>query len=181
MKAQLPLELSIQSFLLYRLRFVLSDDLCSAWHGFGGLGSQLSHLCIVINMDVIETVGIALTYHNLLFPKLTEKARQRSAGEADFATMLSAEQFDIREQAKRENTAAKPQPAKASHPEKKHSPGRSPKRAPSRSPFREKNSPRRNRSRTPARKAQPARNRRQARKPQRPFWAPSPLCGISLA
>ena len=122
-KAQLPLELSIQSFLLYQLRFVLAADLCSAWQGFGGLGSQLSHLSTVLNLAVLETVGIAISYRNLLPLKLTEKARQRSAAEADFAHMLSAGQFDIREQAKREATTAKaPQPAKASPPEKKQPP-----------------------------------------------------------
>ena len=118
-KSQLPLGSSIQSFLLYQLRFVLAADLCSTWQGFGGVGSQLSRLSIVLNLAVIETVGVALTYHNLLTLKLTEKDRQRSVGEADFANMLSAGQFDVREQAKRADTTAKStHPAKATPPGK---------------------------------------------------------------
>ena len=65
-KAQLPLELSIQSFLLYQLRFVLAADLCSARQGFGGIGPQLPHLSIALNLAVLETVGIAISYRNIL-------------------------------------------------------------------------------------------------------------------
>ena len=107
-KVQLPLELSIQSFLLYQLRFLLAADLCSAWTGCGGLGAQISHLSIVINLAAIETVGLALTYHAILSARMAEKARQRSTAEAEFISMLSAEQFDVREQAKRDVANLKP-------------------------------------------------------------------------
>ena len=101
-KSQLPLDLSVQSFLLYQLRFVLAADLCSAWAVFGGLGAQLSHLSIALNLAVIETVGIALNYHNILSTRLTERARQRSTAEAEFVAELSSEQFGVREQARRD-------------------------------------------------------------------------------
>ena len=107
-KVQLPLDLSIQSFPLYQLRFVLAADICSAWAGFGGLGAHLSHLSIALNLAVIETVGVALSYHNILSTRLTERARQRSTAEAEFAAQLSPGQFDVREQARREVANAKP-------------------------------------------------------------------------
>ena len=67
--AHLPLELIIQSPPLYRLRCVLAADLCSSWPGFGGLGARLSRLSIVLNLSVIETAGVALTYRNGLLPE----------------------------------------------------------------------------------------------------------------
>ena len=107
-KVQLPLELSIQRFLLYQLRFLLAADLCSAWAGFGGLGAQLCHLSIALNIAVIETVGLALTYHAILSSRMSEKARQRSTSEAEFISTLSADQFGVREQAKRDVDNLKP-------------------------------------------------------------------------
>ena len=167
-KAQLPLDLSIQSFLLYQLRFVLAADLCSAWVGFGGLGAQLSHLSIVLNLAVIETVGIALSYHNVLSTRLTERARQRSTAEAEFVAQLSSEQFDVREQARREvaNVKNPPKLKDTSPPNeqpkrKPYNKPKSPKRLPSRSPKR-KRSQNRNRPRTPPRKKQ-AQQKRNAR------------------
>ena len=56
----------------------------------------------MINLAAIETVGLALTYHAILSARLAEKARQRSTVEDEFISMLSAEQFDVREQAKRD-------------------------------------------------------------------------------
>ena len=46
---QPALELSIQSFLLFQLRFVVAADICAAWLPFGGLAPQLSHLSIVLD------------------------------------------------------------------------------------------------------------------------------------
>ena len=45
---QAALELSIQSFLLFQLRFILAADVCQAWLPFGGLAPQLSHLSIIL-------------------------------------------------------------------------------------------------------------------------------------
>ena len=74
-KSLLPLELSIQSFLLYRLRFVLDADPCSDWAGFGGFGARHSHLSIATNLSAVETAGVALTYRNIYtFPPCDGKS-----------------------------------------------------------------------------------------------------------
>ena len=64
-RAQLPLEPTIQIFLVRQRRFVLAADICSDWARCGGLGAHLSHLSVAPDLAVIETVGIALTYHNI--------------------------------------------------------------------------------------------------------------------
>ena len=105
-KTTIPLEMSIQSFLLFQLRFVFAADLCMAWSPFGGLAPQLSHLSIVLNLSVTESVGVAMLYHSALMTKLSEKARQRNTNEDEFIQLLSSEQFEFRERAKRDVAAS---------------------------------------------------------------------------
>ena len=101
-RTPLPQDLSTQAFSPYRLRFALAADLCKAWHVFGGLGPQLSHLSTVLHISVTESVGAALSYRRLVAQKLQEKARKRPAQTSEFVALLSAENFTLKEQAKKE-------------------------------------------------------------------------------
>ena len=83
-RATSPQELSIQAFCLYQLRFIFAAELCNAFDTFGGLALQLSRLSTVINLSILESVGVALAYHRILSGKLMERARQRSAQLSDF-------------------------------------------------------------------------------------------------
>ena len=101
-----PQELSIQCFSLYHMRFLLSAELCNAFEPFGGIAHQLSHLSTVLNLSIVESVGVALAYHRIIVTKLQERARQRSAKLSDFTELLKSEDFSAKEQAKREITSA---------------------------------------------------------------------------
>ena len=101
-----PQELSIHAFTLYQLRFLLSAELCKAFGLFGGLSHQLSHLSTFLNLAVVESVGVALAYHQILITKLQERARQRSSKLEDFASPLKSEDFATKEKAKREIAGA---------------------------------------------------------------------------
>ena len=83
-----PQELSIQSFALYHLRFIFAAELCGAFDLFGGLALQLAHFSTVLNLSILESVGVALAYHRILTGKLQEQAHQRSAKTADFVDLL---------------------------------------------------------------------------------------------
>ena len=101
-----PQEISIQFFSLYQIRFLFAGVLCKAFDSFGGLALQLTHLSTVINLSIADSVGVALAYRRLVATKLQEKARQRSAKLSDFAELLRAGDFDLKEQAKREISTA---------------------------------------------------------------------------
>ena len=115
-----PQELSIQAFTLYHMRFIFAAELCGAFELFGGIALQLSHLSTVLNISITDSAGIALAYHRILTGKLQERARQRSAKVEDFSELLAAECFIVKEQAKREISAAiekdkRDQPPRTSH------------------------------------------------------------------
>ena len=73
------LGLIIQSFLLSQLRSALASDLCQAWLPFGCLAPQLSHLSIVLNLSVVESVGVFPQYRPALATRLSgrELANER--------------------------------------------------------------------------------------------------------
>ena len=101
-RSVLPRELSIRAFTLYRVRFIFAADLCEAWSKFGGLAPHLSHISTALYVGIAESVGTALSYRRLVGLKLQEKARKRTAIEADFVSVLAAGNFAINEQAKKE-------------------------------------------------------------------------------
>ena len=82
--------------------FLFAADLCSAFEGFGGLSAQLSHLSTLLELSILESVGVALAYRRIVTTKLQERARQRSARVSDFTELLKGGDFTIKEQAKKE-------------------------------------------------------------------------------
>ena len=87
--------LSFQSWILYRMRFIVSAEVCGAWQLYGGLIAQVNNLGITLNIAVSENVGIALKYYEFLHAQLESYARSRASG-VDFFRLLSEEQLDIR-------------------------------------------------------------------------------------
>ena len=87
--------LSVQGWLLYRLRFIISAEVCGAWSEFGGLIAQINNIGVFLNLAIVENVGVALKYHEFLHTQLELSARGR-ATDVDFFRMLSEEQIDIR-------------------------------------------------------------------------------------
>ena len=83
-----PPECSIQSFILFQLRFVFAADLCQAWHPFGFLAPQPSIVPIVRNLEITETAGVSLSYRQALMAELAEKARRRTNDAAAFTLLL---------------------------------------------------------------------------------------------
>lgn len=150
-RQKLSTDVITQRFLLYHLRFVFATDICQGWLPFGGLSAQLNRDSIVSNLPIVETVGIALSYHASLFPKLSETARQRAGAPSEFIQMLTCEQPELREQAKRGVAALvtkKPADPKAPSPKKQPKPKASAKKLPRRTPPRKRSRSRR-RSRSP--------------------------------
>ena len=98
----LPQELPIQAWLMYQLRFLLAAESCRAFTAFGGLCAQLNHLSVVLNLSVTEGFSFGLSYFRILATRLEETARQRAVSADDFARLLSYEQLDVKEQARRE-------------------------------------------------------------------------------
>ena len=93
MSSDLPL--SFQAWILYRLRFIISDEVCAAWSPFGGLMAQINNLGITLNIAVSDNAGAALKYYDFLHTQLESHARSRSA-EIDYFRLLSEEQIDIK-------------------------------------------------------------------------------------
>ena len=47
-------QVSLQAWIFYLLRFILTGDLCNAWNVFGCLAAQLSHMGVVLHLGVTE-------------------------------------------------------------------------------------------------------------------------------
>ena len=98
----LPQELHIQSWMLYRWRFLMAPEFCSAFRHFGCLWAQMNLLAMVLNLCVTESVNLRLAYCRLLSSRMDENARMRVLSTDAYAALLSTEQLDAREQARRE-------------------------------------------------------------------------------
>ena len=98
----LPQELPIQAWLMYQMRFLLAAESCRAFAPFGGLCAQLNHLCVVLNLSATEGFSFGLAYFRILATRLEETARQRAVSADEFSRLLSYEQLDVKEQARRE-------------------------------------------------------------------------------
>ena len=98
----LPQELSIQAWLMYHLRFLFAAESCRAFDAFGGLCTQFNLLGVVLNLTVTEGVALGMAYFRILSIRLEEMARQRAVGAEGFIRLLTSEQLDVKEQARRE-------------------------------------------------------------------------------
>ena len=83
----------MQAWLLYQIRFLIAADLAGAWSSFGGLAAQLNHLAIVMNISIVESASVALSYDRLVREFLAGRARSRHeiAGPSFFGDFLSVE------------------------------------------------------------------------------------------
>ena len=59
--AQLPLN----AWILYRMRFMFTADLCGDWALFGGSTAQLNNLSISTHLDATERIATSFLYGNL--------------------------------------------------------------------------------------------------------------------
>ena len=87
--------LSFQSWIFYRLRFIVSADVCSAWDLYGGIIAQINNLGVTLNITISGNVGIALKYFDFLHTQLESYARSR-ATDVDYFRLLSEEQQEIK-------------------------------------------------------------------------------------
>ena len=97
----LPQDLSIQAWLMYRLRFLFAAECCKAFDTFGGLCAQFNLLGVAPNLTVAEGFSLGLAYFRILSIRLEEMARQRDVGGDEFIRLLSPEQLGVKEQARR--------------------------------------------------------------------------------
>ena len=103
--------LPISTWMLYRIRFIFTADLCGAWSSFGGIVAQFNNLSIILHLATTESISAALIYDGLLTAHLEELARarqERPAAQVDFADLLSTEQTRFKIQAVAQ--ASKPAP-----------------------------------------------------------------------
>ena len=63
------MELSIQAWLLYSIRFVIAADFCRAFDSCGCLAAQIDHLCVVLNLSIAELAHFAINYDRVLRSK----------------------------------------------------------------------------------------------------------------
>ena len=63
---------------LYRMRFIITTDLCAAWTPIGGLSAQLSNLSIPHHLADVELIAVALAYDEIHLAHLEESARARA-------------------------------------------------------------------------------------------------------
>ena len=87
--------LSFQSWILYRLRFIISAEVCSAWDLYGGIIAQINNLGVTLNISISENVGTALKYFDFPHTQLESYARSRAA-DVDYFRLLSEEQQEIK-------------------------------------------------------------------------------------
>ena len=86
--------LSFQAWALFRLRFIISAEVCAAWELYGGVIAPIDNLGATLNIAVSDNVGIALKYFDFLHAQLESYARSRATG-IDYFQLLSEGQHDI--------------------------------------------------------------------------------------
>ena len=82
-------------YMLYRLRFALAGDLTDACADFGGLVAQLNLIALVTDMSIADHPGVAITYDRRVRRHI-QKLAQKRASPADYFSILSATQPDIK-------------------------------------------------------------------------------------
>ena len=134
---------------------------------FGGLDPELLHLSIVLNLAVVERDGVDPQYRQSLMTRLSEQARQRTIDAAASTLLMSTDQFELREQAKRDVASTANAKEQATPPVKKEPKQPPPvKKEPVRkAPYKRQDIPRRARSRRRTRS--PRRTKRRQHQPNR--------------
>ena len=87
--------LPMGQYMLYRLRFALAGDLTDACADFGGLVAQLNLIALVTDMSIADHPGVAITYDRRVRRHI-QKLAQKRASPADYFSILSAMQPDIK-------------------------------------------------------------------------------------
>ena len=94
-----------QAWTLYRLRFIVSAEVCAAWALYGGIIDQVNNIGVALNLAIGENVGVALKYYEFLHTQLESYARSR-ATDIDFFRLLSEEQPEIRRRFSKPNNGS---------------------------------------------------------------------------
>ena len=92
-KAARPQPLPLNAWVLYRVRFMFTSDICEAWRSFGGIPAQFNNRSIISHLTSTENIDSSLLYDSLLSARLeeTDRARaERSTDAVDFDMLLSA-------------------------------------------------------------------------------------------
>ena len=105
-------QVSLQAWVLYLLRFILTGDLCNAWKLFGGLSAQLSHLSVVLHLGVVENGSFAIAYDTEMRLRLQRLARRRDSS-VDYAKFLSEENDEVKRYLKSDLGKGRPATGKA--------------------------------------------------------------------
>ena len=81
-------QFSMDAWILYLLRFILTGELCNARKDFGGMDAQLCHLRVVLHLRVTGDASCAISYDCEMRQRLQRLARRRGSS-LDFAKFLS--------------------------------------------------------------------------------------------
>ena len=100
-------QVSLQAWMLYILRFILTGDLCNAWKEFGGLAAQLSFLSIVLHLGVAENAAFAISYDHEVCLRAQRVARRRDQT-VDYAKYLSGENEEVKRHIKADLARVRP-------------------------------------------------------------------------
>ena len=90
-----PLSLQLQMFILNKMLFALSDDVCGALNSFGGICAQFGEIDTLRNIDIADYHPVAMKYDEALSTRIEALAREWAPCRDYFKT-LSIEQFDIK-------------------------------------------------------------------------------------
>ena len=108
-RANKPQLLPQNAWILYRTRFIFTDDILCAWSPFGGLAAQLNHLSIVLQIATTESAAAAFTYGPLLPVHLEDLARSRAeitTTTSDFPSLFSVQRPRFKLQAAAQSAKA---------------------------------------------------------------------------
>ena len=83
-------QVSLQAWVLYGLRSILTSDLRNAWKEFGGLAAQLPFLSVAPHLGVAENAAFAISYDHEVRARAQRLSRNRDIT-VDYAKFLSAE------------------------------------------------------------------------------------------
>ena len=122
-----PHHVSLQSWVLYMIRFIFTGDLSDVWSSFGGISSQLSHWSIALRQAVTETASFAIAY-DLELRRMAERLARRRDPDCDPPKILRDGNEEIKRYSKvdlgkgRNNSSFIPDPKRTPRPKQRSTP-----------------------------------------------------------
>ena len=79
--------LTIHAYRIYRIRFIIAGNLCSARGHLGGFPAQIDAIAVTLHLPAVRNSGVANAY-DLLMRKCADQLARRRRSDVDIASLF---------------------------------------------------------------------------------------------